>query len=531
MAISEISRYSDGDPTPQREGDILEHHFQSFADKVVGHNATFNTPYGTQPLVYFDWTASGRNYQPIEDGLGEIAKFIGNTHTGTTETGKRMTDLYHESGHIIKTHVNAGENDALVMTGSGSTGAINRFQRILGLKFQDQYEKFTAFAEKNGAAIEQPIWPIPEDIRPVVFVTHMEHHSDQTSYENSFADVVIIEPNAEGNVDQEDLRNKLEEYKDRKIKIGAFTAASNVTGIKTPIRELAKIMHEHDGLIFADYAGGAPYLPIDMHPENPDEKLDALYFSPHKFLGGPGTPGVLIFDKALYPEGTPPSDVGGGVVDWTNRWGEQGFTPDIETREDAGTPGFMQTIKAALAIKLKEEMGVESMAVREDYLVNKFMDGLEEIEGMSILAGENRDRLGIVSFHMEDLDLRYNLVVKLLNDKFGIQTRGGCSCAGTYGHCLLHIDREQSKRITDMIDAGDNSKKPGWIRASLHPTNSDQEVNLLLAAIKDIAVHGHEWKKDYRYDNDSNEWLHKSEVPGERKERAKQTIADIVATF
>ncbi len=263
-------------------------------------------------------------------------------------------------------------------------------------------------------------------------------------------------------------------------------------------------MHEHGGYCFVDYAASAPYVKIDMHPPDPLERLDAIFFSPHKFLGGPGASGVLVFNRNLY-ENEVPDQPGGGTVDWTNPWGGRRYLPDIEEREDGGTPGFLQAIKAALSIELKERMGVEQMLAREQELLRYTLDGLRDIGGLRILAGHIEDRLGIVSFYVEGL--HYNLIVKLLNDRFGIQTRGGCSCAGTYGHYLLHVDPVRSKHITDMIDHGDLSEKPGWVRMSIHPTTTDEELGFIIDAIGKIVKHHGEWGRDYRYSPSRNEFL------------------------
>jgi selenocysteine lyase/cysteine desulfurase len=244
---------------------------------------------------------------------------------------------------------------------------------------------------------------------------------------------------------------------------------------------------------------------IDMHPADPAERLDAITFSPHKFLGGPGSPGVLVFDSKLYTLKSP-DQPGGGTVLWTNPWGKYAFIPDVEAREDGGTPAFLQAIKAALAIQLKEAMGTQNIRRREEQLVSRLFEGLRRIPHLHILAGHVEDRLGIFSFYLDDI--HYNLAVKLLNDRFGIQVRGGCSCAGTYGHYLLHVSRFQSKRITDQIDAGDLTHKPGWVRLSVHPTMLDEEVDFLIDAVRQLQEHASEWGADYRHDPHTNEFRH-----------------------
>jgi selenocysteine lyase/cysteine desulfurase len=471
----------------------LEKHFQVFREKTIGRNQKFTTPYGEKEIVYADWIASGRLYEDIEKKIAEdFGPFVGNTHTETSVTGTTMTRAYHEAKDIIKRHVNANEKDVLISAGFGMTRVVNKFQRILGLSVPEQIREFIK---------------LPERERPVVFVTHMEHHSNQTSWEESLADVEIIRPDEQGLPDYDYFADLLEKYKERKIKIGSFSACSNVTGIQPDIRKLSRMIHKAGGVCFVDFAASAPYVDIDMHPSDPLERFDAIFFSPHKFLGGPGASGILIFNSDLYKRKIP-DHPGGGTVEWTNPWGEHKYFDDIELREDGGTPGFLQTIRAALAIRLKEKMGTENIEKREKELLNIVWEKLENIPKLHLLANEHRERLGVLSFYVEDV--HYNLMVKLLNDRYGIQVRGGCSCAGTYGHYLLHIDPTRSHKITDKINRGDLSEKPGWVRVSLHPTMTDDEVYYILNAIEEIIKNADAWSKDYNYDPTTNEFIHKS---------------------
>ncbi len=467
----------------------LQDYFGLFRNHIIGQHQEFDSPYGRQRLIYADWVASGRLYRPIEEALVQrFGPWVANTHTETTTTGTTMTHAYHEAKAILKQHVNASAKDVIIMAGSGMTGAVARFQRLLNLRIPEKYS---------------PYVNLPDSEKPVVFVTHMEHHSNHTSWLETIADVELVGRNAEGLVDLNDLSRLLDQYRNRKTKLASVTACSNVTGIQTPYHDIARIMHAHGGLCFVDFACSAPYVPIDMHPDDPAAKLDAVYFSPHKFLGGPGTPGVLIFDSALYSNRVP-DQPGGGTVTWTNPWGEHKYFQDIEIREDGGTPPFLQTIKAAMCIRLKDHMNSGNMLARERELLPLVFRELRRVKGLHILADEVEDRLGIVSFYVEGL--HYNFGVRLLNDRYGIQVRGGCSCAGTYGHYLLNVSRELSKRITEEIDHGDFSEKPGWIRLSLHPTMTTAEVQLIVEAIRDVAENSGNWQKDYRYDEHTNEF-------------------------
>ncbi len=468
-----------------------EKYFEKFRKNIVGIDQTFVSPYGIQKLIYADWIASGRMYGPIEDTMKEkFGPFVGNTHTEASETGTLMTNAYHFAHKKIKEHVNAGPRDVIITAGSGMTTVINKFQRILGLRICGKLSVGNCLTKNE---------------RPVVFISHMEHHSNHTSWFETTADVVVINPGKDMLVDLEHLREELEKHKDRKLKIGSFTACSNVTGIRTPVHKMARLMHEYEGICFVDYAASAPYDDINMHPGDPMEKLDAVMFSPHKFLGGPGTPGVLIFDSFVYNSDVP-DNPGGGTVDWTNPWGEYKYIDDIELREDGGTPGFLQAIKAALAINLKDQMGVENIHRRENQLLDMAFSELYKIPGLRILADNTHDRLGVISFYIEDL--HYNLAVKILNDRYGIQVRGGCACAGTYGHFLLNVDYAHSQSITQKINTGDLSGKPGWVRLSLHPTMTNEELYAIITALKDIQKNHPHWTKDYVYNQKTNEYKH-----------------------
>lgn len=472
----------------------MEQYFNQFRKHIVGVDAVFDTPFGQKPLIYADWIASGRLYRPIEKQMAEvIGPWVGNTHTETSETGTLMTKAYHHAHKLIKQHVNADDQDVIITSGSGMTAVVNKLQRMLGLRGCSKIQNQPCIHERE---------------KPVVFLTHMEHHSNHTSWFETIADVVVLEPGDKLLVDPNHLRREIAKYQNRKLKIGSFTACSNVTGIITPYHELARIMHENGGYCFIDFAASAPYVDINMHPDNPLEKLDAVMFSPHKFLGGPGSSGVLVFDSRLY-NSPAPDQPGGGTVDWTNPWGEYKYIDDIEAREDGGTPGFLQAIRVALAIDLKNRMGVEAIRKREEEMLQMIFPALRRVPGLHILADEHENRMGSISFYIDGL--HYNLLVRLLNDRHGIQVRGGCACAGTYGHYLLDVSYEKSRNITDKITHGDLSEKPGWVRMSIHPTMTNSEIRYILEGIKDIALHFTEYSGDYRYNRFKNEFYYRED--------------------
>lgn len=352
--------------------------------------------------IYADWTASGRLYAPIEQRLTEIAgSLMANTHTEDSYSGREMTRMLSEASQKIKRHVNAQDSDVLINVGTGMTGALARLIRILGWWCHESHRPLIRMHMRN---------------RPLVYITHREHHSNQTMWLESLADVRII-PALEG--DEIDLAWLARDLANepRRLKIASVTAASNVTGIKTPYHEIARLMHQYDGKCFVDFAASAPYVDIDMHPSE-EERLDAIYFSPHKFLGGPGSGGVLIFTSELYHNRVP--DVpGGGTVVWTNPWGKHRFIADIEQREAGGTPGILQTVKAALAIQLKEEMGTANILAREDYLNALLFQRLDAMKNVRVLSGQHRDRLSIFSILFENLD--YRDAVALLSDQYKVE--------------------------------------------------------------------------------------------------------------
>lgn len=471
-----------------------EKYFEQFRQGIIGIDKEFNSPFGTKKILYADWIASGRMYAPIEEIiLKKISPFVANTHSEASETGVIMTNIYHEAQKIIKKHVSADKDDILINTGSGMTGAICKLQRILGLKVPEQSKRFC----KDD---------IPEEEIPIVFITHMEHHSNHTSWLETIADVVILEPDENLLVCTESLKNELEKYKNRQIKIGSFSAGSNVTGIIPPYYELAEIMHLHNGIAIVDFAASAPYIEINMHPENPMQQLDAILFSPHKALGGPGTTGVLVFNKKLY-KNYAPDNPGGGTVAWTNRWNEYEYVKDIEAKEDGGTPPFLQTMKTALALKLKEKMGVENILKREHELKEIAFAEFEKIKDITLIAAEHKERLGVFSFY--STKAHHNLIVKLLNDIYGIQVRGGCSCAGTYGHYLLKVGKLDSLRIIDKINHGDLSEKPGWVRMSIHPTMRNSELYFFFDALCEIMENIEKYRELYYFDKEKGEFFHK----------------------
>ncbi len=466
----------------------LETCFAPYRERIVGIDTEMRLADGSsRPIVYADWTASGRLYRPIEEFmLHEVGPLVANTHTETTYTGVAMTRAYHRAREIIREKTGAGPGDSLFFTGAGMTAAINKLQRLLGLRVPEGCVR-----EKKG-------------LRPLVLITHMEHHSNQITWEECDVDVRIV-PRDEltGLPDLEWQERMLKENSDRPMLIGAFTACSNVTGLLTPYRKMAALMHKYGGYCFVDFAASAPYVEIDMHPADPAEKLDAISFSPHKFLGGPGSSGILVLANSLY-RNTVPDQPGGGTVKWTTPFGTHAYVDEIEAREDGGTPGFLQAIRAALAMELKDAMGIDNIQEREEELKAIVVNEFKTEGAVKLLEGGNMKRLGILSLYAPGE--HHNLIVRLLNDRFGVQTRGGCSCAGTYGHILFGIKKPDSLHITEMIDACDLSEKPGWVRVSLHPTMTDAEAGYVGRSVVEVIRNYKDWSSGYVFHKESGEF-------------------------
>ena len=419
--------------------------------------------------LYADWTASGRLYRPVEQRLVDIAgPMMANTHTEDSLTGAFMTQALEQARSIVRQHVGAGADDVVLMTGEGMTGALAKLVRLLGLWVHETHRK-TVLANLS--------W------RPLVYVTHMEHHSNHTLWLETLAEVRIIPPTESGEVDLDWLASSLSEVPSGQPIMASVTAASNVTGVAAPYRAIARLVHQVGGRCFVDFACAGPYVDIDMHPQN-DEPLDAIFFSPHKFLGGPGASGVLVFNQALYHNRVP-DQPGGGTVLWTNPWGEHRFFEDIVVRESGGTPGILQSLKAAMAMQLKDQIGVDPIYRREQSLNRHFLSGLDSIAGIRCLSRSQADRLSVFSVVIEGM--HYQQAVQQLSNDFGIEARGGCACAGTYGHYLLGIDRETSQAITSQLDRGELTAKPGWVRLSFHPMMTTADLDRILTALESLA--------------------------------------------
>ena len=480
---------------------------------IVGGNAGVQTPFGYRRLTYCDYTASGRLVDFIEEYLKETLRLYGNTHTEDDATGCITTRSLHQAEQTIKSLVGAGRQYRIIEAGSGTTAAIHRLQEILGIYIPPAAkELFTNsvtdyLGEERFTELEAHLLAR----RPVVFVGPYEHHSNEISWRECFAEVVEIGLTGKGRFDLADLKAKVADPRfEGRMKIGSFSAASNVTGLITPVYTVAQIMHEHGALAFFDFAAAAPYMEINIHRDS-KSYFDGIFFSPHKFLGGPGSSGILIIHERIYHKNLPPSMAGGGTVEFVNAYMQE-YNPDIEVRERAGTPGIPQILKAALAMELKERMGAEEIEKREKQLLEAALAHLRSCPDIELIAPMDPEHnLPIISFNIrtEGSYLHPRFVVKLLNDLFGIQARAGCSCAGPYGHRLLHISDEASDRYSRLISKGNLGLKPGWARLSLHFLMSDEELEFACRAIRFISEQGKIFLPLYTFDIHSGNWQHR----------------------
>ncbi|HEU5036162.1 MAG TPA: aminotransferase class V-fold PLP-dependent enzyme [Nocardioides sp.] len=474
-------------------------------ESVIGEDHVMETPYGRRRVTYADYTASGRALTFIEDFIrDQVLPGYANTHTESSGTGLQTTRLREDAREIIRAAV-AGDDDTVVLfAGSGCTGAIAKLIGVLGLRIPSVLEDRYALSEH-----------IPPAERPVVFIGPYEHHSNEIPWRESIADVVTIRQDADGGVDQQDLREQLEKYAERPLKIGSFSAASNVTGIVSDTAGIAELLHEHGALSLWDFAAAAPYVDITMRAVEgrPLSYKDAVFISPHKFIGGPSTPGVLVARRELFANRVP--DVpGGGTVAYVND-DDHRYLTDPTHREEGGTPAIIESIRAGLVFQLKEAVGTDTIREQEERHLRRAVAAWRDEPAIELLGNLDAERLSIVSFVLRSPSGRYlhhNYVVALLNDLFGIQSRGGCSCAGPYGHRLLGIDLERSHEFEREITGGCEGIKPGWVRINFNYFVSDAVVDYLIEAVRLVAREGWRLLGDYRFEPATGLWRHRAGV-------------------
>jgi selenocysteine lyase/cysteine desulfurase len=451
-----------------------------------------------------------------------LQRTYANTHTEDDVTGRSMTRLLHEAERSIKRAVNAGPSGRIIACGTGATAAIDKMQQILGVALcpATRQNMYALLERHAGTEQVEAFRAYVREQQPVAFVGPYEHHSNEVTWREGLATVVEVQLSGDGCVDLQHLESLLQDprYQGR-LRIGSFSAASNVTGMTSPVHDIARLLHKYGAFACFDFAASGPYVPIDMNPspdpDGGDASLDAVFLSPHKFLGGPGSCGVLVFNERLYPKELPPTVAGGGTVDYVG-YSQHDFTTDIEEREKAGTPGVLQLLKAALAFQVKEAAGTDAIHARERTLVTRAMETWREHPGIEMLGNPDPDRrVAIVSFNLKDVRGQYlhpKFVTTLANDLFGIQSRAGCSCAGPYGHRLLHIDEPTSERYRRWIQKGYQGIKPGWCRIGFHYVMDDAEADYVIRALLFLADEGVRFLPLYRFDDRTGGWIHRDDV-------------------
>ncbi len=466
---------------------------------VIGHRRCISTPFGQKPLIYADYTASGRSLSFIEDYIREqVLPFYANTHTETTYTGACTTALRESARRMIRRSVNGTPDDKVLFCGSGATAAINKLIDVLNLRLPAELDARCKLSSM-----------LTEADRPVVFIGPYEHHSNELPWRESFALLEVIPLDSLGGVDCDALELALQKHKHRSLLIGSFSAASNVTGIKTDVARVTTLLKRYGALACWDYAAAGPYVGIDMNGTAP---IDAVFLSPHKFVGGPGTPGVLVAKRHLFRNRVP-AIVGGGTVSYVTPV-DHVYVSDVERREEAGTPAIVEAIRAGLVFSLQQQVGTDVIQAREEAVAQQVMQRLGQSPNIEILGSKKAARLPIFSlrFWHGERELHYGFVTSLLNDLFGIQVRGGCSCAGPYAHSLLGMDLEYSKRIENAVISGAGVMRPGWVRLNFNYFIDNNELAYLLGALELVAEHGWRLLPHYHYDATHGVWRHESQL-------------------
>ncbi len=439
---------------------------------VIGDDIQITTPFGKKPLVYADYTASGRALTQVEDFVMEhVLPFYANSHTESSYCGAYTTNLREEARQVIAQQTNAGEECTVIFSGSGATSGVNRLVSLCCVASQEK--------------------------KPVVFIGPFEHHSNILPWRESGAEVVEIGEDEICGIDLGALEKELKMRADGRLMIGAFSAASNVTGILTDVDAVSKLLKQYNALSFWDYAGGAPYLDVDMNPGEGLEK-DAVFLSPHKFLGGPGASGLLIIRNSII-KNQRPTWPGGGSVSYVSPWGHD-YLKSVSEREEAGTPNIVGDIRAALVFMVKSAVGQDYIDARVRQLVDQALTVWNKNPAINVLAGNRFNRLPVFSFVFSDVDgkpYHHQLATLLLSDLTGIQARGGCACAGPYGHRLLGVERVQSEHIRSEISDGREIEKPGWVRLNLSYLFSEQKVDYIIDEINKFPQNLEKYSRGY----------------------------------
>lgn len=473
-------------------------------NNMFGTGVSVPSPYGVQQRRYFDYTASGLPFRPIEDLVQKhVLPYMSNTHSSSSYASDLIGSHVDAAHEKVRAAVRGTKDDAVIFTGAGATAAVNKLISSLGLRIPEAIQRRIDWQTQ-----------IPPELRPIVILSRMEHHSNDLPWRESIADIEYVGYDSEGRANWRDIERLLSspEYRDRPLKLGSFTAGSNVTGVLNDTKQLAAAMHANGGLAFFDFAAAAPHIAIDLHPEdNPAYAKDAIFLSVHKFTGGPQSPGLLIANRRIF-DGAP-AEPGGGTVLYTSPW-EYRYVDDAQQREASGTPSIVSVIRAGLAFDLKMQVG-ERVERLEQHCLETATRAWRNHPKIHILGPDplTVPRLAIMSLVLDGGALHHNLAVRLLNDLYGIQVRGGCMCAGTYGHDLLGIDKRTSEAIRCELDNGNLAAKPGWVRVSFGPAVAFEDLDILIKGVRHVAEHWREYVDQYVFDPDHVEWRHRDDTP------------------
>ncbi len=463
---------------------------------IIGEGVRFDTPFGTKRLVYADYTASGRALKQVEEFVAsEVLPFYANSHTDASFCGAYITGLREQARTIIARHTNAGKDCSVIFSGSGATSAINRLVALTGIAdLKDQAR------------------------RPVVFIGPYEHHSNILPWREAGAEVIEIDEAENGGPDLDDLKEQLKAHAGAPLLIGSFSAASNVTGIISQAEAVTGLLKQYGALSFWDYAGAGPYLTMDMNPSEKTQK-DAIVVSPHKFVGGPGASGVLIVRNSV-ARTKKPTWPGGGSVAYVSPWAHD-YLSSIVEREEAGTPNIVGDIRAALVFLVKKTIGVEFIKQRDDQLRQRAEKVWGQNPQIRVLGIDKPERLPIFSILVRNQSggyIHHNLFTRMLSDISGVQARGGCVCAGPYGHRLLGVDRAHSEAIRAAVRNGREIEKPGWTRLNFNYLMDDQTAEHIIQSVDELAKAAPEMAQEYDRD-----------IAGARFFMTKQRAAQLVA--
>ena len=476
--------------------DVIQDTLGFLRQNEIGRRASVSTPFGERLICYTDLTASGRYLHFVEAWFRSVRPFYANTHTAVSSTGRILTELREKSRDVVRESVGAGDEHVVVFCGAGATAGINKLVGLLGIAIPEPLQRRYDLASH-----------IPPNERPVVFVGPYEHHSNYLPWLESIADVIEIPALENGEVDLAELERSLAKHQDRPLRVGAFSAGSNVTGVLADVRGITRVLHAGGAKAVFDYAAAGPYVPIQMVTGDPAETIDAIVVSPHKFLGGPGGSGVLIAHEDLF-ETRIPAAPGGGTVDYVGAVSYEtvDYVKHLDEREEGGTPAILSDLRAGLAFLVKQMVGSEAILEHELEIGANAVQRLDRHPNLTILGPKEAPRLAIISMIFDGL--HHDFAAGLLDHLFGIQARSGCACAGPYGHTLLGIGHDVSESYRALAQRGLFGMKPGWVRISLPYYASEEDLEFILSAVEFVATHGKQFLPSYRYSWTTGVWTH-----------------------